>query len=448
MSILSPKGKTRKPKVANSGGSKFKDQKALWVLILVLALAIGMGLFSIISNYTKQDTYYVLATSVEARQQITPDELTPKPAIHGNAPQNAIGLDEINSGRYFAKYPLQAGDVVSNSNAGSLDAINLGVPDNWTITSFEPEGDDPIVQSLHAGDYFDLMVTNMKKADQRPEVANEQNEVTDNIKVGGWLFRNVMILDNPNTTTDSQSNDKENGATAQTKNSTTKFIIGMSPRNANILAIASKQFDMKIVRSPKQNSYANPATLDALYKNFDFNSVIGDNPSGIIASNCVDSTTGDEKKQDCTDATFTPQQRDAFGVPYNTTSADTRDENGDPVPLTKFEIQWCSQLFGDGDGDGKIDTGYDPVNGYYSNSKWDKEKKYCSDHSTKSNDFKKMLEEENKAKSDAANKLTENRIGSTDNNKTGKSTKKSKANDEGESSPEPSTSSSSSSSSQ
>lgn len=413
----------KKPKI-NKGGSNFRNTRILWVLIFALAIVIAVCVFTFFNSMTKQDTYFVTNTPIPARTQITPDNLTPKPALHGNAPQNAISISEISSGAYYAKYPLDVGDVVANSNASPLDALNEGIPDNWTITSFEPDGDDPIVKNLNRGDYFDLMVTNMKKSDQRAEMSNEENSVTDNIKVGAWLFRNVMILDNPNVTTTSDSADKANGATAQTKNSTTKFIIGMSPRNANILAIASKQFDMKMVMSPKQNSYANPATLDALYKNFDFNAVVGENPSGIIASNCVDSNTGDEKKQDCTDPTFQHQPRDHFGVPYNATAADTRDENGDPVPLTKFEIQWCSQLFGDGDGDGNVDSDYDPVNGYYSNSKWDKEKKYCASHSTKTNNFKKMLAGEDKAKSDAANQMTENRIGSTENSKGNKQSSK------------------------
>lgn len=395
-----------------------KDTKLLWIVIVLLALLVAGGTFAILNNITKQDTYYVLNTNLPSRTQITPQDLSPVSTSQNSAPQNAIGLSEVQQGTVYTKYPLQAGDVISASNAGSLDTINEGIPDNWVVTSFEPADNDPIVENLQRGDYFDIMATNMKKEDQRP--AGDNNSDLNQIKVGQYVFRNVMVLDNPATTTANDNNDSANGATSQTQNSTTAFVVGMSPQNAAMLTILTKNFDTKIVMSPRYNTYANPSELDDLYKTFDFNAVIGDNPSGIIASEClaqeedgkykINSKTGtvDTTKENCTDPTFAPKERDAFGVPYEFNAQyDRRDENGDIIPLTQNEIKWCQNMFGE-----NAD--------YYMGDSWADEKQYCVDHTSKDAkddvNFKKMYDDQKKEIADKQRNSTSGSLSSSSNN--------------------------------
>lgn len=395
-----------------------KDTKLLWIVIVLLALLVAGGTFAILNNITKQDTYYVLNTNLPSRTQITPQDLSPVSTSQNSAPQNAIGLSEVQQGTVYTKYPLQAGDVISASNAGSLDTINEGIPDNWVVTSFEPADNDPIVENLQRGDYFDIMATNMKKEDQRPAGDNSSN--LGQIKVGQYVFRNVMVLDNPATTTANDNSDSANGATSQTQNSTTAFVVGMSPQNAAMLTILTKNFDTKIVMSPRYNTYANPSELDDLYKTFDFNAVIGDNPSGIIASEClaqeedgkykINSKTGtvDTTKENCTDPTFAPKERDAFGVPYEFNAQyDRRDENGDIIPLTQNEIKWCQNMFGE-----NAD--------YYMGDSWADEKQYCVDHTSKDAkddvNFKKMYDDQKKEIADKQRNSTSGSLSSSSNN--------------------------------
>lgn len=395
-----------------------KDTKLLWIVIVLLALLVAGGTFAILNNITKQDTYYVLNTNLPSRTQITPQDLSPVSTSQNSAPQNAIGLSEVQQGTVYTKYPLQAGDVISASNAGSLDTINEGIPDNWVVTSFEPADNDPIVENLQRGDYFDIMATNMKKEDQRPAGDNSSN--LGQIKVGQYVFRNVMVLDNPATTTANDNNDSANGATSQTQNSTTAFVVGMSPQNAAMLTILTKNFDTKIVMSPRYNTYANPSELDDLYKTFDFNAVIGDNPSGIIASEClaqeedgkyrINSKTGtvDTTKENCTDPTFAPKERDAFGVPYEFNAQyDRRDENGDIIPLTQNEIKWCQNMFGEN-------------SDYYMGDSWADEKQYCVDHTSKDAkddvNFKKMYDDQKKEIADKQRNSTSGSLSSSSNN--------------------------------
>lgn len=395
-----------------------KDTKLLWIVIVLLALLVAGGTFAILNNITKQDTYYVLNTNLPSRTQITPQDLSPVSTSQNSAPQNAFGLSEVQQGTVYTKYPLQAGDVISASNAGSLDTINEGIPDNWVVTSFEPADNDPIVENLQRGDYFDIMATNMKKEDQRPAGDNSSN--LGQIKVGQYVFRNVMVLDNPATTTANDNSDSANGATSQTQNSTTAFVVGMSPQNAAMLTILTKNFDTKIVMSPRYNTYANPSELDDLYKTFDFNAVIGDNPSGIIASEClaqeedgkyrINSKTGtvDTTKENCTDPTFAPKERDAFGVPYEFNAQyDRRDENGDIIPLTQNEIKWCQNMFGE-----NAD--------YYMGDSWADEKQYCVDHTSKDAkddvNFKKMYDDQKKEIADKQRNSTSGSLSSSSNN--------------------------------
>ena len=395
-----------------------KDTKLLWIVIVLLALLVAGGTFAILNNITKQDTYYVLNTNLPSRTQITPQDLSPVSTSQNSAPQNAIGLSEVQQGTVYTKYPLQAGDVISASNAGSLDTINEGIPDNWVVTSFEPADNDPIVENLQRGDYFDIMATNMKKEDQRPAGDNSSN--LGQIKVGQYVFRNVMVLDNPATTTANDNNDSANGATSQTQNSTTAFVVGMSPQNAAMLTILTKNFDTKIVMSPRYNTYANPSELDDLYKTFDFNAVIGDNPSGIIASEClaqeedgkykINSKTGtvDTTKENCTDPTFAPKERDAFGVPYEFNAQyERRDEKGDIIPLTQNEIKWCQNMFGE-----NAD--------YYMGDSWADEKQYCVDHTSKDAkddvNFKKMYDDQKKEIADKQRNSTSGSLSSSSNN--------------------------------
>lgn len=395
-----------------------KDTKLLWIVIVLLALLVAGGTFAILNNITKQDTYYVLNTNLPSRTQITPQDLSPVSTSQNSAPQNAFGLSEVQQGTVYTKYPLQAGDVISASNAGSLDTINEGIPDNWVVTSFEPADNDPIVENLQRGDYFDIMATNMKKEDQRPAGDNSSN--LGQIKVGQYVFRNVMVLDNPATTTANDNSDSANGATSQTQNSTTAFVVGMSPQNAAMLTILTKNFDTKIVMSPRYNTYANPSELDDLYKTFDFNAVIGDNPSGIIASEClaqeedgkyrINSKTGtvDTTKENCTDPTFAPKERDAFGVPYEFNAQyDRRDENGDIIPLTQNEIKWCQNMFGEN-------------SDYYMGDSWADEKQYCVDHTSKDAkddvNFKKMYDDQKKEIADKQRNSTSGSLSSSSNN--------------------------------
>lgn len=383
-----------------SGGlaAGFKTTKMIWVAIVIVALIIAYGSFRMYSAWTNQSTYYVLNHSVAARTQITGSDLATIQTSSDGVPPNAYTLADVQQGTIYSKYALSAGDVLSPSNSGSLDTINEGIPDNWVITSFQLDSNDAVTGYLQRGDYFDMMILGMNKGDKSTGPAADLDGSYD-VSVGQYAFRNILLLDSPASAqnlNDGSDQAAGNAATTQQTNNNSYFVVGMSPQNAAMLQIVLNKYSVKMVVSPKQNTYANPNNLNELYKTFEFNKIINDHESGIIASNCVDSTTGKELNQDCTDPTFTKTQRDKFGVPYNAKDSE-KDENGEPKPLTEFEQTWCTQLYSDE---------------YYGNSKWDKEKKYCKDNGFKGEDRSKKAAEE-------SNNATSKLGGSSDSNATG-----------------------------
>jgi hypothetical protein len=365
-------GLKKKTTVNNGGKASLKDTKILWFFIGAFALLAGFGAYTVMNQVTKQDTYYVLSHAVAARTQITKADVTPKNTQAGTIPQNSLSLSDIQQGNIYSKYPLNQGDPLVSSNAGSLDSLNEGIPDNWVVTSFKVDNADAVPSSLQRGDYFDLML-----------VSSDQKSAADlkNLTQGArYLFRNVLVLDTSNavagtTATANNSNTGSDGqaATASSTSSGIDFVVGMSPKNAAVLQAAiTSGANIRLVTSPKQTTYQNPKDLDKLY-DFSYDDVTNDlnglndtSKDGIIASECVDSSTGESTGKDCTDNTFTPQSRDQFGVPYNAESSEV-DANGNVKSLTKFEKQWCEQLSGD----------------YYASSKWDSEKAYCTKHGVK-----------------------------------------------------------------
>ena len=105
----------------SSAYADFNYTTLILSLIYVLALVDVFGVFYVMNNLTRQDTYYVLNTNMPSRTRVTASDLTPRITRTDSVPPNAISIDEVDKGTVFTKYPLQAGDVLSSSNVGSLD---------------------------------------------------------------------------------------------------------------------------------------------------------------------------------------------------------------------------------------------------------------------------------------------------------------------------------------
>lgn len=264
----------------NGSGSVLRNNKIILAGIALLLVFVFIGFLTFLKSFYQTETYYVLNDSqgetIPARTAITPDMLSPLVIAKDTAPPNAIDISQVEG--ITTKYALKPGDILTSSNAGASNDIYNGVPDNWVITSFGVGADNAVGGRIHVGDYFDIMV------------AEETGAF--------YPFVNVLALD---TTVSLESASNANAAnTAEAyAGQTSQYVVAMAPGDAaKLQAITAKyKTNIKLVLSPKQNSYQKPALADySELFNFD------DKTSPIWP--------GKSDKGELTDSNFTAVKRD------------------------------------------------------------------------------------------------------------------------------------------
>lgn len=227
MKIKTPttkKAKTLKPK------SNVTMSIAIGVIIIVLLGAIYFGLSKVLAT----ESYYVLNADVPAKTQITERMLKEITTAKGTSPQNAINLAQVQQGSVYSKYPLKSGDVISASNTGlNLDS-STGIPDDWSITSFNISTDDAVGGNIAKGDYFDVIGVTAE---------------------GGakYLFKNVLALE-------ANYNQGENTVTEDGKivqlGETVQYIVGMPSDKVAIFQHALSKYEkIKLALAPASVKY-------------------------------------------------------------------------------------------------------------------------------------------------------------------------------------------------
>lgn len=264
---------------SSTGGGSLRNNKLIFASIAFLIILVFAGALTLLKSVYQTETYYVLAGDVPTRTQITPEMLKPITTSAGTAPKSALGIADVQSGYVYTKYPLNAGDILTASNAGGFEDISVGVPDTWVITSFSVGADDAVGGRIRRGVYFDFMVVG-KDGSKYP-------------------FVNVLALDTTVSLSGASSNqaaDTEEAHAGQT----TQYVVGMPPEDAARLASIMKggaNGTVQLVLSPRQNEY-NPPQLASYTGMFKYEGDTKDMGKG-------------------TDYTFTPVPRDAFGRPIS-----------------------------------------------------------------------------------------------------------------------------------
>lgn len=279
--------KQRKPLFS---GTRLKNDKALWIIIIVFSLVAGIGLLSLLASLTNKETYYVLNRDVPARMQISTEQLSPIEAGEGQAPPNALSIADVQSGLIFAQYPLKEGDILSESAVGSLNDISVGVPDSWVITNFGVSADNAVGGRIQRGSYFDILAT------------NGDGEAY-------YVLANVLALE-----THTSVDGAETADAADSEESITglgeQYVVGLSHENAAKLhATIDAGHNLRLVISPKQNDYEDPdtAAMEGTFRAFDGEDV--------------------PEVGTMTDDTFSPIQRDEEGRPVDSDDDAFNDED-------------------------------------------------------------------------------------------------------------------------
>lgn len=358
------------------GVKKGKISKPILIAVGIAAVLLFVFLLTFLGQQNQTEPYYVVAQDIPAHSKITEDDIQKVEARKGTAPKS-IPLSQIQQGSVYAQYDLLAGDVLSPSNTGGRSNLYDGVSDSWAVTSFTINSSDAVDGNIQRGDYFDILALGSKTVNG--EAATEQSNAAITSNQGGsYLYYNVLCL---YTTAHKTSKTAKDGTTTTTGEST-EYFVAMPPKDIAMLQSAMTGLTVKLVMSPRENTYKEPNADAYGFATFNYN---GQDLKPRNASACNDETS---KSEDCTDNTFHDVRRNKFGVPFNATSKEL-DDNGNlkhPKKLTKAETEWCTTIF------------KDP---YYLGSRWDYDKDYCLDQGFSKKQAKSLSTEAKKSKGEA-----------------------------------------------
>lgn len=230
-----------------SGSSLLANNRIIFGGVAVLLIIVFVGALTLLKSTVQTETYYVLndelGETIPARTLVTEEMLSPMVIAADTAPPTALSIDEIMENYVYTKYALNPGDILTSSNAGDVDDIYNGVPDNWVITNFSVDADSAVGGRIRAGTYFDMMIA------------------TDSGSF--YPFINVLTLD---ATVDLSS--ASSAAAAESSEAyegqTSQYVVAMSPQDAGRLHNLVRTYPdaIKLVLSPQQNNYNKPNISD------------------------------------------------------------------------------------------------------------------------------------------------------------------------------------------
>lgn len=257
-----------------------KNNRLIWAAVLAIMALVGAGVFMILKSVTQTETYYILNTDVSSRIEVTPDMLDPIQISKGSDADNVFNqttltVSDIQSGGWFSKHPLSAGDMLTTSSVGPYEDIASGVPDEWVVTSFSVSARNALGGRITPGTYFDIMIATQDYAT--------------------YPFVNVLALDATSSTDNPGLVETE----AAYSGEISEYVVAMSPEDAAKLhnIMAKYGSEVKLLLSPRQNGYEAPQISE--YDGM-FTYEAGERPKNL----------GED-----TDYTFTPKERDLLGRP-------------------------------------------------------------------------------------------------------------------------------------
>lgn len=275
--------KVAKPKkvkrVNNKVGTVAKaERKNLIVVVgtIVAIIALSATFYVTLSSLFSTETYYVLNQNIKAKELITPDMVTARETSKNTGPINALSMEDIQRGGVYSRYPLYAGDVIAESNAGPVTVSSLGVPDSWAITSFSIMSTDAVGGTLGRGDYVDLIGVNESGA--------------------RYVFNNLLILEVMFVNEELEGNLDGQTVVGEAMH----YTVGLPAEHVAHLHSALLDYEViKVVKAPFEVNYAERDTSN-LDQEFKYGPSVGN----------IDLFKG-------TDPTFTEIERDETGRPVN-----------------------------------------------------------------------------------------------------------------------------------
>lgn len=249
---------------------------------IILVIALSAVIFVTLSSLFSTENYYVLNENIKAKQEITPEMLVVRETASGTGPVNALTMEEIQRGGIYSRYPMYAGDVISYSNSGELSGQSLGIPDDWSVTSFSINSTDAVGGTLGKGDYIDIIGINESGSQ--------------------YIFNNLLVLEVKFVNAELEENTEGQTIVGETMH----YTVGMPAEDIGYFHSALYNFEnssdsgsgsVKIIKAPYEINYTDRDVSD-LDEPFLYSPEIGN----------IDLIEG-------TDPTFTDVERDETGRP-------------------------------------------------------------------------------------------------------------------------------------
>ncbi len=239
--------------------NKRANRSAMLALSLIFALVAAGGVFGVLYSFQKQTSYWVVNTEVDARTKITSSMLKEVKAREGSQPTAAMTAAYVDSHDVYAKYELEAGDIVTSSNAGDLQKITAGIPNNYSVSSFTVSATNAAVGMAKRGDYIDIYVVDSSNGQQSSSLVLQHVLVLDAVA----SLDEVSARNNgaghsadSSTSTDSSSS----SSTSSTSSSvSTIYQVGLSRQDTAKLALLSTK-DLFVTLSPADGADADVPT--------------------------------------------------------------------------------------------------------------------------------------------------------------------------------------------
>lgn len=159
--------------------NKVGGKTTFLIAAFISAAILAASVFITISSLNAKTTYWVVSEDIAPRQRVTSSMLVEKEARSGSEPEAALTAAFVDSNEVYAKYALKPGDILTRSNVGPLVPITVGIPEDYSVSSFTASATSAAIGQAKRGDYIDIYAT-----------YNEGNIATTKL-----ILQRVLVLD-------------------------------------------------------------------------------------------------------------------------------------------------------------------------------------------------------------------------------------------------------------
>lgn len=288
------------------------EGRKLWFFFTAIAgLLTGIVFFIIASQVTATTKYYVLNSDIPARTQISENYVKEVVTSTGGQPPTAVSESDILSGQLYSKIALNAGDVLTPSNVGTLTPINEGLPDDFVTATFTAPASMAAGGKIARGNYIDIIT-----------VVTDPNSGQIS---AGYTLQHALVVD-ATIDLDSAAGAETTGTTDEEGNSTgaaadaasvrngipTMYTLGLNQNDAAKLALSFTNAKIYVVLSSSQEAGATISDIDVTIGLDQLRGLIGDSGKG------TDNTFGLSEEEDSAAGDSTGATDTTTEAPANT----------------------------------------------------------------------------------------------------------------------------------